>query len=112
MKIRNSTYPEVDECIRKWFVQCRDQNLPVSGLILQQTAEDFSKELKSNSEFNANFLDVVNELQTCGSTMTDKDIVANINAEIYDEKKNWINKSTKRYRVRRREGSRTAPKLS
>ncbi|GBL84405.1 hypothetical protein AVEN_117171-1 [Araneus ventricosus] len=28
MKIRNSTYPEVEECLRKWFVQCRDQNFP------------------------------------------------------------------------------------
>ncbi|GBM54279.1 Tigger transposable element-derived protein 6 [Araneus ventricosus] len=28
MKIRDSTYPEVEECVRKWFVQCREQNLP------------------------------------------------------------------------------------
>ncbi|GBN19302.1 Tigger transposable element-derived protein 4 [Araneus ventricosus] len=45
MKIRKSTYPEVEECVRKWFVQCRDQNLPVGGLMLQQ--------LDSNSEFKA-----------------------------------------------------------
>ncbi|GBN63880.1 hypothetical protein AVEN_274614-1 [Araneus ventricosus] len=28
MKIRNLTYPEVEECVRKLFVQCRDQILP------------------------------------------------------------------------------------
>ncbi|GBN26621.1 hypothetical protein AVEN_67975-1 [Araneus ventricosus] len=28
MKIWNSTYPEVEEYVRKWFVQCRDRNLP------------------------------------------------------------------------------------
>ncbi|GBN15128.1 hypothetical protein AVEN_160918-1 [Araneus ventricosus] len=47
MKIRNSTYPEVEECLRKWFVQCRHQNLSVSELMLQQKAEDFEKELDS-----------------------------------------------------------------
>ncbi|GBM94237.1 Tigger transposable element-derived protein 4 [Araneus ventricosus] len=51
MKIRNSTYPEVEECVRKWFVQCSDQNLPVSGLMLQQKAENFAKEMDSNNEF-------------------------------------------------------------
>ncbi|GBO05892.1 hypothetical protein AVEN_83276-1 [Araneus ventricosus] len=53
MKIRNSTYPEVEKCVRKWFVQCRDQNLPASELMWQQKAEDFVKELDSNSEFKA-----------------------------------------------------------
>ncbi|GBN37625.1 Tigger transposable element-derived protein 6 [Araneus ventricosus] len=28
MKIWNPTYAEVEECVRKWFVQSRDQNLP------------------------------------------------------------------------------------
>ncbi|GBM53707.1 Tigger transposable element-derived protein 4 [Araneus ventricosus] len=53
MKIRNSTYSEVEECVGKWFVQCHDQNLPESGLMLQQKTEDFAKELESNSEFKA-----------------------------------------------------------
>ncbi|GBN28675.1 Tigger transposable element-derived protein 4 [Araneus ventricosus] len=53
IKIRNSTYPEVEECARKWFVECRDQDLPVSGLMLQHKSEDFAKELDSNSEFKA-----------------------------------------------------------
>ncbi|GBN36804.1 Tigger transposable element-derived protein 6 [Araneus ventricosus] len=53
MKVRNSTYPEVEECVRKLFVQCRDQILPVSGLMLQQKAENFAKELDSNIEFKA-----------------------------------------------------------
>ncbi|GBL95746.1 Tigger transposable element-derived protein 4 [Araneus ventricosus] len=53
MKIWNSTYPEVEECVRKLFVQCCDQNLPVRGLMLQQREEDFEKELNSNSEFKA-----------------------------------------------------------
>ncbi|GBN10022.1 hypothetical protein AVEN_33531-1 [Araneus ventricosus] len=43
MKIRNPTYAEVEECVRKWFVLFRGQNLPVSGLMLQQKAEDFAK---------------------------------------------------------------------
>ncbi|GBM68410.1 Tigger transposable element-derived protein 4 [Araneus ventricosus] len=54
MKIRNANYPEVEECVRKWFAQCHDQNLPVGGSLLQQKAEDFAKELDSNNEFKAN----------------------------------------------------------
>jgi len=53
LKIRNSAYPKIEECVLKWFVQCRDQNIPVSGLMLQQKAEDFAKELDLNSEFKA-----------------------------------------------------------
>ncbi|GBN05482.1 Tigger transposable element-derived protein 4 [Araneus ventricosus] len=34
-------------------VQCLDQNVPVSGLMLQEKTEDFAKELDSNNEFKA-----------------------------------------------------------
>lgn len=52
-KIRKSTYPEVEECMQKWFVQCRDQGIPISGSILQQKAEDFAKEFGYSSDFKA-----------------------------------------------------------
>ncbi|GBM34854.1 hypothetical protein AVEN_253164-1 [Araneus ventricosus] len=96
MKIRNSTYPEVEECVRKWFVQCRDQNLPdyKAGDVFNadETELFFQRLANKTAAFKGeechggkkNFLDVDNELQTCG-TMTDKEIVANINAEISDE---------------------------
>ncbi|GBM01332.1 hypothetical protein AVEN_135760-1 [Araneus ventricosus] len=49
---------------------------------LEQWAS-IQKDCKTNISFE-DFLDVDNELQTCG-TMTDKEIVENINAEISDE---------------------------
>ncbi|GBN01677.1 hypothetical protein AVEN_159797-1 [Araneus ventricosus] len=109
----NSTYPEVEECVRKWFVQCRNQNLPqtikncfikavfsenktssetegvdsikqsIEEEINPEQWESIQKDCNTNISFE-DFLDVDNEVQTCG-TMTDQEIVANINAEISDE---------------------------
>ncbi|GBO12683.1 Tigger transposable element-derived protein 6 [Araneus ventricosus] len=53
MKVRNSTYPKDEEYVRKLFDQCHDQIFPVSGLMLQQKAEDFAKEIDSNIQFKA-----------------------------------------------------------
>ncbi|GBN14012.1 hypothetical protein AVEN_125600-1 [Araneus ventricosus] len=88
MKIRNSTYPEVEGCVRKWFIHCRYQNLPVSGLMLQKKAEDFAKELDSKSEFKAssgwlaNFKERHNNVlrKLCGDS-------ASVDASSYEE---WL----------------------
>ncbi|GBN12410.1 hypothetical protein AVEN_245409-1 [Araneus ventricosus] len=53
------------------------------GEINKEQWTSIRKHCNTNISFE-NFLDADNELQTCG-TMTDKEIVANINAEISDE---------------------------
>ncbi|GBM86176.1 hypothetical protein AVEN_48188-1 [Araneus ventricosus] len=61
MKIRNSTYPEVEECVRKWFVQCRDQNLPklcgesasVDASSCGEWLPSLLKDYKADDVFNA-----------------------------------------------------------
>ncbi|GBL74310.1 Tigger transposable element-derived protein 6 [Araneus ventricosus] len=57
MKIRNSTYPEVEECVRKWFVQFRDQNLPVDASSCEEWLSELPsllKDYKTDDVFNAN----------------------------------------------------------
>ncbi|GBO12384.1 hypothetical protein AVEN_31126-1 [Araneus ventricosus] len=55
----------------------------IGGEINPEQWASIQKDCNTNISFEA-FLDVDNELQTCG-TMSDKEIVANINAEISDE---------------------------
>ncbi|GBN33204.1 hypothetical protein AVEN_267597-1 [Araneus ventricosus] len=55
----------------------------IEGEINPEQWASIQKDCNTNISFE-DFLDVDNELQTCG-TMTDKEIVANINAEISDE---------------------------
>lgn len=50
-KSRKCTFPDVDECVKKWFTQCRDQGIPISGQMMQRKAEDFAKELGHGSDF-------------------------------------------------------------
>jgi len=35
-------YPNVEVCLFKWFTQCRDKNIPISGPILKEKAEYFA----------------------------------------------------------------------
>ncbi|GBN84882.1 hypothetical protein AVEN_108308-1 [Araneus ventricosus] len=41
----------MDECVKKWFTQCRDQGIPSSEQMLQRKAEDFAKELGHGEHF-------------------------------------------------------------
>ncbi|XP_046750601.1 tigger transposable element-derived protein 6-like [Diprion similis] len=38
-------FPDLEECLIKWFKQCRDQNVSVGGPILKEKAEAFAKSL-------------------------------------------------------------------
>lgn len=44
---RNKTaeFPDLEECLVKWFKQCRDQNVSVGGPILKEKAQAFAKSL-------------------------------------------------------------------
>ncbi|GBL80616.1 hypothetical protein AVEN_225293-1 [Araneus ventricosus] len=63
------------------------------GEINPEKWASIQKDYNTNISFE-DFLDVDNELQTCG-TMTDKDIVPNINAEISDEEKEELDQQEK-----------------
>ena len=49
LRNRAVEFPEVDKCVFKWFVQCRDQKLPLSGPLVQSKAKEFAEELKCES---------------------------------------------------------------
>lgn len=49
-RIRRPVNNEVDRALLEWFKQKRSQNIPISGSILQQKAEEFSKLLSPNNE--------------------------------------------------------------
>ncbi|XP_034944919.1 tigger transposable element-derived protein 4-like [Chelonus insularis] len=80
-------FPDVEECLLTWFKQCRDKNISVSGPLLREKAEEFSKSL-GHSSFHASNGWLVNfkkrhELvfrKVCGES-------ASVNNEICDE---WI----------------------
>lgn len=49
---RISEFPGLEECLLKWFKQCRDENISISGPLLQEKAEIYSKSL-GFSDFKA-----------------------------------------------------------
>ncbi|GBN03408.1 hypothetical protein AVEN_56005-1 [Araneus ventricosus] len=64
------------------------------GEINPEQWASIQKVCHTNISFD-DFLDVDNELQMCG-TMTDKEIVANIQKFLMKKTKNWMNKNTKK----------------
>ncbi|GBN98627.1 hypothetical protein AVEN_33932-1 [Araneus ventricosus] len=50
---RKCTFPDMDECVKKWVTQCRDQGFPISVQMMQRKAEDFAKELGYGKHFKA-----------------------------------------------------------
>ncbi|XP_042913841.2 tigger transposable element-derived protein 6-like, partial [Parasteatoda tepidariorum] len=50
-KSRKCTFPDVDECVLKWFTQCRSSGILISGQIMQRKVEDFAKELGHEDNF-------------------------------------------------------------
>lgn len=49
-RIRKPVNREVDQALLQWFKQKRTQNVPISGPILQEKAEEFSKILSPSNE--------------------------------------------------------------
>ncbi|KAL0277077.1 UNVERIFIED_CONTAM: hypothetical protein PYX00_004484 [Menopon gallinae] len=45
-RLREPRFGELEECTLRWFKQARDNNIPVSGPVLLNKAEEFSKMLK------------------------------------------------------------------
>lgn len=43
-----SEYPKLEECLLKWFSQCRQTNVPISGPILKEKAKMFAAKLGIN----------------------------------------------------------------
>ncbi|GBM34406.1 Tigger transposable element-derived protein 4 [Araneus ventricosus] len=59
-KIRIAGYPDLQECLIKWFKQCRDCNLPIGGNELKEKEEQFAqklghKDFKSSNGWPENF---------------------------------------------------------
>lgn len=44
-KIKLSEFPNLDSSLFKWYIQCKDSNLPISGRILKEKANIFAKSL-------------------------------------------------------------------
>ncbi|GBP00270.1 Tigger transposable element-derived protein 4 [Eumeta japonica] len=51
---RIAEFPGLEECLLKWFEQCRSQNISVSGPLLQEKAEMYSKSLGLANFRNSN----------------------------------------------------------
>jgi len=45
---RNAEFPDIKECLLKWFKPCRDRNVSIGGPIMQEKAEFFAKSLGHN----------------------------------------------------------------
>ncbi|GBN17201.1 Tigger transposable element-derived protein 4 [Araneus ventricosus] len=59
-KIRIAGYPDLEECLIKWFKQCRDCNLPIGSNELTGKGEQFAhklghKDFKSSNGWLENF---------------------------------------------------------
>lgn len=39
---RQAEYPKLEECLVKWFSQCRQKNIPVGGVMLKEKAKSFA----------------------------------------------------------------------
>jgi len=44
-RAKNAEFPEVEKCVLKWFRECRDGNVPLSGPVLQEKAKQFAATL-------------------------------------------------------------------
>lgn len=44
-KMRMTPYLDIDECLLKWFTQCRDKNIPLNGTILLEKANEYAQKL-------------------------------------------------------------------
>jgi len=44
-KIQKCTFEDLDDCLTVWFEQCREQRIPVSGVMLQEKATQHVKKV-------------------------------------------------------------------
>lgn len=54
-KSRKCTFHDVDEYVRKWFIQCKDQGFPISSMMLQRKFDDFANELGHGEDFKDSY---------------------------------------------------------
>lgn len=48
-KMRTTPYSDIDKFLLKWFAQCRDKNIPVSGTVLLEKANEYAQQLGHTS---------------------------------------------------------------
>ncbi|VVC38403.1 Hypothetical protein CINCED_3A007896 [Cinara cedri] len=48
-RVREPENPDVDECVYKWFKQTRDKEIPLSGLLIREKAEEFALKLEKHN---------------------------------------------------------------
>jgi hypothetical protein len=41
-KMRMTPYLDIDNCLLKWFTQCRDKNISLNGTTLLEKANEFA----------------------------------------------------------------------
>lgn len=51
--LKLSSYPKMEKDLYKYFLNLRDRNIPVSGLMLQEKAKVLQRAIDENSSFNA-----------------------------------------------------------
>lgn len=49
---REAEFPDIEECVLKWFKQCRNNNVSIGGPILKEKADHFAKSL-GHKDFRA-----------------------------------------------------------
>ncbi len=49
---KTAEHPEVDECAKKWLIQCREKLIPIDGYMLKEKAESFARKF-GHDEFKA-----------------------------------------------------------
>ena len=47
-RLRLAEYEDVEQCLSKWFTQCRNQNIPLGGPMVKTKAEQFAARLGHN----------------------------------------------------------------
>ena len=53
LRMRGSSYEDMDKTCYKWLLNARHQNIPISGTILKEKALYFAKELGCDTNFQA-----------------------------------------------------------
>ena len=48
-----SDYDNIDELTWRWFQRARSQNIPISGQMIQEQAQEYAKELHKDEDFKA-----------------------------------------------------------
>lgn len=51
--LKSSTFPKMERALYKWFIKLREQNIPVSGIMLQEKAKILQKKIDETSTFVA-----------------------------------------------------------